>query len=335
MRVSTVTMELSELRTSVCSETDTSDIPVYKECFIPERRRPVKVSTDANTQVVISDYQWNSSDCCFGVCKKADSVNQIGLCWDCLCWLVWVYHVSCLAAIVIKDRSHGIDLYTKECRVCTSRLGLVGDPMTPCDEIPVYTMMNKNFKGGLNNVMPRNKDPVDSRYHQRCVDNRHWPWTCTSVCEKPIRERGRFGCLDSPVRDADWSDECSVDLSPVGDIRIEYIGDEFDQGQSTDAAPLTELQDFYMLLHIYSDCATGFTSIWTFCITVRDNISGEEFTRRCSDFSVCQTMDGAALVDVTFVDVRSGVTFRAELCIPWDAPEAVVDIDSGELVSLG
>ena len=41
-------------------------------------------------------------------------------------------------------------------------------------------------------------------------------------------------------------------------------------------------------------------------------------------------MDGAALVDD-----RSGVTFRAELCIPWDAPEAVVDIDSADLVSLG
>ena len=53
--------------------------------------------------------------------------------------------------------------------------------------------------------------------------------------------RGRFGCLYSSVRDADWSDVCSVDLSPVGDVRIEYIGDESDQEQSTDAAPLTEL----------------------------------------------------------------------------------------------
>ena len=61
-----------------------------------------------------------------------------------------------------------------------------------------------------------------------------------------------------------------------------------------------------------------------------DNIISEEFTRRCGDFSVCQTMNGAALVDD-----RSGVTLNAELCIPWDAPEAVVDIDSAELVSLG
>ena len=36
MNVSTVTIELSELRTMVLGETDTSDIPVYKECCTPE-----------------------------------------------------------------------------------------------------------------------------------------------------------------------------------------------------------------------------------------------------------------------------------------------------------
>ena len=61
-----------------------------------------------------------------------------------------------------------------------------------------------------------------------------------------------------------------------------------------------------------------------------NNINVEELTRRCSDFSVCQTMSGAALVDD-----RSGVTFDVELCIPWDAPEAVVDINSAEVVTLG
>ena len=154
------------------------------------------------------------------------------------------------------------------------------------------------------------------------MDNRHWSWTRASVCGKPIREKGRFGCLDTSVRDADWSDECSVVLSPVGDIRIEYIGDPVDRGQSTDAAPLTELLDFYTLLHIYNNCATRCALIWTFCGTVWDNTSSEEFTRHCGDFSVCQTMNGAALVDDW-----SGVTFSAELCIPWDAPEAVMDID--------
>ena len=41
-------------------------------------------------------------------------------------------------------------------------------------------------------------------------------------------------------------------------------------------------------------------------------------------------MNGAALVDD-----RSSVMFDVELCIPWDAPEAVVDINSAEVVTLG
>ena len=86
---------------------------------------------------------------------------------------MWGYRVSCLTAIVIKDRSHGIDLYTDGRRVCTSGLGLVGDPMTPSDVIPVYAMMTGDFKGGLHNVMLKNKGSVDGRYDQRCVDNRH------------------------------------------------------------------------------------------------------------------------------------------------------------------
>ena len=45
--------------------------------------------------------------------------------------------------------------------------------------------------------------------------------------------------------------------------------------------------------------------------------------------SASRTMDGAALAHN-----RSGVTFTAELCVPWDAPEAVIDIDSPELVRL-
>ena len=60
------------------------------------------------------------------------------------------------------------------------------------------------------------------------------------------------------------------------------------------------------------------------------NLSVEELSLRCSVFQVCQMMEGAALVDD-----RSGVTFDVELCIPWDAPEAVVDINSTEVVTLG
>ena len=196
-----------------------------------------------------------------------------------------------MAAIVIKDRLHGIDICIEDRRVCASRQGIVGNPMTLCDVISVYTKMNENFKGGIDNVMLGNNDPIYSCYHQRCVDNRHWLWTHTSVREKPIREKGRFGCVNGPVRDADWPVECSVDLSPVGDIRIEYIRETYNLvGQSTDAAPLTELLDFYTLLHVYYNCATGSVLSWIFCDTVWENISSEDCTRCCSEFSVCQTM---------------------------------------------
>ena len=53
-----------------------------------------------------------------------------------------------------------------------------------------------------------------------------------------------------PVRDVDWSAEYSVSFIPVGDIRIEYLRDPVDGGQSTDAAPLTKLLIFYTLLHL-------------------------------------------------------------------------------------
>ena len=104
----------------------------------------------------------------------------------------------------------------------------MGDPVRPYDVIPVYLRIKENFKGGLNNVILMNKAPVDSSYHQRGRDNRRVKWTRASVNNKPIRVWGRFGCLYSPVRDADWSDVCSVGVSPVGkDVWIEYIGEGF------------------------------------------------------------------------------------------------------------
>ena len=229
-----------------------------------------------------------------------------------------------------QDQLDGINLFNEDRRVFTRDTGLVGNPVTPCHVIRVYTKMNENFKGGIDNVMIKNNDFTDSRYHQQCADNGHRSLAHTLVRGKPIREKGRFGYLDSPVRDADWSAEYSVGVIPVGAIRIGYLRDPVDRSQSTDAAPLTELLIFYTLLHFYNCCSARSAWSWTLCNTVWNNICVEELTRRCSDFSVCQTMSGVALVDD-----RSGVTFDVELCIPWDAPEAMVDINSVEVVTLG
>ena len=191
--------------------------------------------------------------------------------------------------------------------------------------------MTEKFKDVLNKVMLVNKAPVNSHGLQRGGDNGQVRGTRASVDNRPIRVAGRFGCLYSPVQGADWLDVLSVGGGPVGkDVWIGYIGDGFSQYQSSDAAPLTELQDLNTLLHSYSDCATGFYLIWTVSITVRISLGMEEVTSCCGELLLCQTMDGAALADD-----RSGVIFTAELCVPWDAPEAVVDINSTDLISLG
>ena len=147
--------------------------------------------------------------------------------------------VSCVVTIVIKNQLDGINLFTEDHRVFTRETGLVGNPVTPCDVIRVYTKMNENFKGGINNVMVKNNDLTDSRYHQRCADNGHRSLVHTSVRGKPIREKGRFGYSNTPDRDADWSVEYSVGVIQVGAIRIGYLRDPVNRRQSTDAAPLT------------------------------------------------------------------------------------------------
>ena len=111
-----------------------------------------------------------------------------------------------IAVHIIKDQSDGINLFNDR-RVFTRDTGLVGNPVTPCDVIRVYTKMNENFKGGIDNAMIKNNDFTDSRYHQRCADNGHRSLAHALVRGKPIREKGRFGYLDSPVHDADWSAE--------------------------------------------------------------------------------------------------------------------------------
>ena len=97
-----------------------------------------------------------------------------------------------------KTSLDGINLFNEDRRVFTRETGLVGNPVTLCDVIRVYTKMNENFKGGIDNVMIKNNDFTDSRYHQRCTDNGHRSLAHASGRGKPIREKGRFGYLDTP-----------------------------------------------------------------------------------------------------------------------------------------
>ena len=304
-----------------------------QDCVSPESEKQHDLSAHMDFELCEKDSIRNMTGNCFGVCGLTHRLNspEIDWCWECIDRLMWGYRVSCVVSIVTENRSVGIDVFIEESRVYASTRGLEDGPVRPCDVIPGYVWMTEKFKDVLNKVMLVNKAPVDSHGLQRGGDNRQVRATRSSVDNKPIRVAGRFGCLYCPVQGADWLDVLSVGGGPVGkDVWIGYIGDRFYQYQSPDAAPLTELQDLNTLLHIYSDCATGFYLIWTVSITVRISLGVEKDTSYCGDLLLCQTMDGAALADD-----RSGITFTADLCVPWDAPEAVVDINSTDLISLG
>ena len=136
--------------------------------------------------------------------------------------------------------------------------------------------------------------------------------------------------MGTPVTDADWLYGRAVLFVPVEDVRIGDIRSAVGRGQSTDAAPVTELLVLYTFLHLYDYCAAGYTLSWTFCDTVLENLLAPEQWLRRGSLPVYRKMEGAALVDD-----RVGVTFDVELCVPWDAPEAVVDINSANVVMLG
>ena len=226
----------------------------------------------------------NLTDNCFGVCDLTHRLihPRIDWCWECIDRLIWGYRVSCLVTIVTKDRAVGMGLFIEGSCVYASTQGLEDGPVKPCDVIPVYVWMTEKFKDVLNKVMLVDKATANSHSLQWGEDNRQVRGTHASVDNRPIRVPGRFGCLYSPVQGADWLDVLSVGGGPVGkDVGIGYIGDGFSQYQSSDAAPLTELQDLNKLLHIYSDCATGFYLIWTVNITVRISLSVEEVTSYC------------------------------------------------------
>ena len=270
---------------------------------------------------------------CFGVCGSTSQFYSTDFEWcvEYVDKLIWGFLVSCVVSIVMKCRSVGTDVFIKGSYVFVSIWGLLDGLITPCDAMHECLWRTEDFKDTLNNVMLGNRSKMISHDIPWGEDNGQVRATRASVDIRPIRVRGRFGCLCRPVQGADWLDVRPVDGGPVGtDIWIKYIGDSFSRYQSSDAAPLTEVQDIYIILHINSDCLAGLYSTRIVSFTLRITRSLEEVLRCGGVLSLCQTMDGAASADD-----RSGITFTADLCVPWDAPEAVVDMNSPDLISLG
>ena len=85
--------------------------------------------------------------------------------------LIWGYHVSCLVAIVNRDRTIGRCMLMEGSGIYASTWGLEDRPVIPCDVIPVFVWMTEKFKAILNKVMLVDKATVDSHGLQWGEDN--------------------------------------------------------------------------------------------------------------------------------------------------------------------
>ena len=139
-----------------------------------------------------------------------------------------------------------------------------------------------------------------------------------------------FTCGGGPVDCSDWTRvDCAVDFLPGG-VWIGYIRREPWDRSLTDAAPVTGTLAFSALfdcLDVY--CAAGFTSCRTFCSMDCVLLAGFGLSLRRVSKYLTMVMEGVALVEN-----RAGITFGVELYVPWDVPEAVVDISSEGVVPL-
>ena len=133
---------------------------------------------------------------------------------------------------------------------------------------------------------------------------------------------GRFGCVRASVGCSDWLKWCAVIFVSAGGVWIGYIRCAFWGGSSTDFAPVTGSLVFFAPLYCLNDyCAAECASGWLFCGTDCVRLLVVKYSK---------TMEGAALVED-----HAGITFGVEVYVPWDAPEAVVDIHSEGVVPLG
>ena len=329
IRVSMISVDENRTVTSVYRP----DSLGIRDCALPEcGTRPILAAYE-DSALCVRESLPNMTTSCFGLCGSTNQFHKTDFEWcvECVNRLLWGFIVSCVVSIVGRDRSIGIDVFIPGWDVLVSIGAILDGLITPCDAMRPCLWRTKDFKDTLSNVMCGYWAELIRLDVPWGEDNGPVRATRAAVDTGSIRVRGRFGCWGHPVRSADWLDVRPVDGGPVGtDVWIKYIGDSFSWYQSSDAAPLTEVHDINIILHISSDCFARLCSTRFVSLTVRINRSLEEVLRCGGVLSLCQTMDGAALAND-----RSGITFTADLCVPWDAPEAVVEMNSPDLISLG
>ena len=140
---------------------------------------------------------------------------------------------------------------------------------------------------------------------------------------------GCSGCEGGSVDCSDWLRvDCAVDFS-TGEVGIGYIRKGLWTESLIDAALTGSLLDSALSNCLLELCTAGFCSTWTFCSTDSVLLAGFVLSVRWVNDMVNMAANGAVLVGA-----RTGVTVGVELYVPWDAPEAVVDVSSEGVVLL-
>ena len=293
-----------------------------RDCALPECATQPMLAAYEDSTLCVRESLPSMTTSCFGLCGLTNQFHHADFEWcvKCVHRLLWGFIVSCVVSIV----GRGIDVFITGCDVLVSIGARLDGLITPGDAMRLCLWRTKDFKDMLHIVMCDHWTGLIRLDIPWGEDNRPVRATRAAADTGSIRAGGRFGCWDRPVRSDDWLDVRPMDGGPVGtDVWIKYIGDSLWGYQSTDAAPLTGVHDTNINLQIDSDCFARLCSTRIVYLTVRINWSLEEVVQCGVISSLTQTMDGAALAND-----RSGITFTADLCVPWDAPEAVIEMNS-------
>ena len=155
---------------------------------------------------------------------------------------------------------------------------------------------------------------------------------------------GRLDCVGGPSGRYDWlarlsegawsaghpiGMHCAVAVSPRG-VRIVYIRGALAGRSSIAAAPVTGSHLHYAPVCCFAVNCTAELCLWLlFGGIVCFSLAGRDLFFRRVVLSSMMATDGVAATEG-----RPGITFDVELVVPWDAPEAVVDLSAAVLRDL-
>ena len=179
---------------------------------------------------------------------------------------------------------------------------------------------------------------------QRCACVRGTSMSFISPGMLPLLVIGLLDCVCSPLGCSDWLSRLSwwawlagrrmsvpsmVVVCPGG-VRIVYIKCALTESSSLDTAPVTGSLLFYAPVCCLAVCCAAEVSSWvlfggTDCIW----LAGRGLFFRQVGVTLVMATDSAAATGG-----RADITFGVELVVPWDAPEAVIDLHSDGVMDL-